>query len=176
MRLIREDLTVTMHHWREVIAAGGLALVGLWLIGLGGYLLVPLGVIVLGLAGLWAVQAWRRLRFAQGVSAPGVVEVDEAQVGYFGPGFGGFVALPDMVELRLLTLNGQRLWRLKQDDGQALLIPVSATGAERLFDAFASLPGMDMQALVAAASGSAGDGLVWRRQAADAPRLHLIGN
>ena len=116
------------------------------------------------------------LRFAQRVDAPGVVEVDEGQVGYFGPGDGGFVGLPDLVELRLISLKGRRMWRLKQADGQALLVPVDAAGAERLFDAFASLPGMDTQALVAAldpvhASGGAAmvnvsDSLViWRRPA-----------
>ena len=39
---------------------------------------------------------------------------------------------------------------MKQADGQALLIPVDATGADKLFDAFASLPGMNTLALVAA--------------------------
>lgn len=117
---------------------------------LGGYLLVPVGLAVAGTGAAWGLQALRRLRFAQGVTAPGLVEVDEAQVGYFGLDEGGFVGLPDLVELRFLTLRGRRMWRLKQADGQALLVPVDAQGAERLFDAFASLPGMDMQALVAA--------------------------
>ena len=67
-----------------------------------------------------------------------------------GPEVGGFLSLQDVVELRLLSLRGRRLWRLKQSDGQALLIPVDAKGAERLFDAFANLPGMDSAALVAA--------------------------
>ncbi|MEI2687828.1 MAG: hypothetical protein V9G14_17530 [Cypionkella sp.] len=88
-------------------------------------------------------MAWRRIRFAQDIDAPGVVEVDEAQIGYLGPEAGGFVSIVELVELRLLTLRGRRLWRLKQADGQALLIPVDAAGAERLFDAFATLPGMD---------------------------------
>jgi hypothetical protein len=100
-------------------------------------------------AGL-GVLAWRRKRFAQTGEAPGVVEFDEGQVSYFGPNSGGAVALRELVELRLLMVGGQRVWRLKQQDGQALLIPVAALGAERLFDAFASLPGMDTAALVAA--------------------------
>ncbi len=163
MGLIREDVIAAAHRARELIAAGGVALAGLWLMWLGGYLLLPVGAVILAVCALWGVQAWRRLRFSQDLAAPGMVEVDEGQVGYLGPAFGGFVALPDLVELRILTLQGQRLWRLKQGDGQALLIPVSAAGADRLFDAFASLPGMDSQALVAAAGGKAGDGVVWRR-------------
>ena len=72
-----------------------------------------------------------------------------------GPVTGGAVSLPDLVELRLMTLRGRRLWRLKQSDGQALLIPVEARGADALFDAFAALPGLDTGDLVAALQGGA---------------------
>lgn len=173
MALIRAEAQEALRRWREVIAAGALGLFGLWLVALGGYLLVPLGAVVLALALGWGVQAHRRMRFVQRVEAPGVVEVDEGQVGYLGPSFGGFVALPDLVELRVIRVHGRRLWRLKQADGQALLIPVTATGAERLFEAFSALPGMDTQALVAAAAEGGAERVVWRRNAAG---LRLAGN
>ena len=150
MTLIRPEVSDAIWRAREAIAALGVMAFGLWLGWLGGYLLVPLGLSVAGVGAAWGLQALRRLRFAQGVDAPGMVEVDEGQVGYLGPDAGGFVGLPDLVELRFLTIAGRRMWRLKQADGQALLVPVDAAGAERLFDAFASLPGMDTQALVAA--------------------------
>ncbi|MGL6211938.1 MAG: hypothetical protein ACRC14_19100, partial [Paracoccaceae bacterium] len=139
-----------------------------------GYVLPPIGAVagVLGLG--WATLAWRRLRFDQGLAAPGVVELVEGQIGYLGPGAGGFVSLTEMTELRLLALRGRRVWRLKQADGQALLIPVEAAGAERLFDAFASLPGLTSADLLAALDGDAPQGgqvltlaassrLVWAR-------------
>jgi hypothetical protein len=148
--MIRREVAAVAYRWREVIVAGVVAALGLWWVWLGGYLLLPLGLAVLTFAAIWAVTALRRMRFAQEIAAPGVVEVDEGQVGYFGPAAGGYVALQDLDELRLVTLQGRRLWRLKQADGQALLIPVDAAGADRLFDAFGSLPGMDMAALVAA--------------------------
>ena len=166
MSLIRTDLRAAAYRARELIAAGAVACAGLWLLWLGGYLLVPLGGAILAGSALWAVQARRRLRFAQAVTAPGMVEVDEGQIGYLGPAFGGFVALPDLVELRVLTVQGSRVWRLKQQDGQALLIPVAAAGADRLFDAFASLPGIDMNRLAEAADAGATDGLLWRRAGA----------
>ncbi len=172
MALIRDEVLTEARRWREVIAAGGVALAGLWLMLLGGYLLVPLGALVVGVAGVWAVQAVRRLRFVQDVDAPGMVEVDEGQVGYLGPTFGGYVALPDLVELRVIVVHGKRLWRLKQADGQALLIPVAATGGERLFDAFAALPGMDTQAL-ASAAGEGAERVVWRRERVG---LRALGN
>jgi len=58
--------------------------------------------------------------------------------------------------LRLVTAGGRRLWRLRQNDGQTLLIPVEAVGGEALFDAFSGLPGLDTQALVAALNGQVG--------------------
>ncbi len=150
MPLIRTEVAAGLTRWREVIAAAGVGLGGLWIVWLGGYLLVPVGAAVVALALAWGALAWRRLRFAQGVAAPGWVEVDEGQVGYLGPAFGGYVALPDLIEIRLMSMRGRRLWRLKQADGQVLLIPVDAAGAERLFDAFASLPGLGSAALLAA--------------------------
>ncbi len=154
MQLIRPEITDLIWRAREVIWAGLVVALGLWLLILGGYLLVPLGLIVGGVGLVLAVTAFRRMRFEQDVAAPGIVELDEAQVGYLGPELGGFLSLHELVELRILSLRGRRLWRLKQADGQALLIPVDAKGAERLYDAFAGLPGMDTAALVAALAPS----------------------
>lgn len=148
--VIRPEVFALIHRGREVILGGVAVAAGLWLMALGGYLLLPFGAVVAAFGLSWGMVSLRRMRFAQGVDGPGVVEVDEGQVGYLSPGLGGFVSLPELVELRLITLRGRQVWRLKQADGQALLIPADAAGSERLFDAFASLPGMDTQALVAA--------------------------
>lgn len=155
MTLIRPELADALWRAREVIAAAALGLFGLWLVSLGGWLLQAVGGMALLLSLGWGWQAFRRMRFAQGGEAPGIVEVDEGQISYFGPVTGGAVSLPDLVELRLMTLRGRRLWRLKQSDGQALLIPVEARGADALFDAFAALPGLDTGDLVAALQGGA---------------------
>ncbi len=169
MSLIRPEIVAAMVRGQELIAAAAVMAFGLWLVWLGGYLLLPLGVIVLVIGAVLARQAWARMRFAQSTSAPGLVELDEAQIGFLGPDDGGYLSLDELVELRLLTLQGRRMWRLKQSDGQALLIPVEAQGAERLFDAFAALPGMDPTALVAAlearptAPNLAEARVIWRR-------------
>lgn len=184
MSLIRPEVVAGARRWREVIAAAGFGAFGLWLIWLGGYVLFPAGLLALAASAAWTLTALRRLRFAQDVNAPGVVEVDEGQIGYLGPTFGGYVAIPELSEVRLVTMQGRRMWRLKQADGQTVLIPIDAAGAVRLFDAFASLPGMDMGAVMDAigtvgpvggaavptvkadASATADMKLIWRRQAA----------
>lgn len=175
--MIRPELRAALWRGREVIAAVAVAALGLWLASYGGYVLVPFGAVVAAFGAGLGVQAWRRLRFVQGGDAPGVVEVDEGQISYMGPTLGGFVSVPELVELRLVSLRGRRLWRLKQADGQVLLVPVDAAGAEQLFDVFATLPGMDMAGLLAAlapAAAAGGTGLttgevvqvIWRRAGA----------
>ena len=166
--MIRPELLSAAVRGREVIAALVLTGFGVWIAGQGGYLLLPLGL-------AWAILSWRRLRFLQEGEAPGIVQVTEAQIAYMGPRVGGFVSLPDMTEVRLLTLRGRRAWKLRQADGQQLYIPVEAQGSEALFDAFASLPGMDSAGLVAAlgTEGPTGgkvialdgvDRLIWSRR------------
>jgi hypothetical protein len=174
MSHIRPELLAAVHRGREVIAAGFLALFGSWLAWQGGYLLLPLGLALAGLGLAWAVLSLRRLRFKQDGEAPGVVRVTEAQIAYMGPRIGGFIGLPDLIEIRLLALRGRRVWKLRSATGEVLHIPVEAQGAESLFDAFAGLPGMDTAALVAALGSEAPsdskvvaldgyDRLVWAR-------------
>jgi hypothetical protein len=177
--MIRPEAQRLLWRWREVALGVVLALIGLWLVRLGGFLLVPAGIAV-GLAGLsLALLAWRRARFATSGAAPGIVQVVEGQVSYMGPRVGGFVSLRDLTEVRLIAIKGNRLWRLKQSDGQALLIPVQAAGSEALFDAFAALPGLSSADLVLALTPIEGsqsralmaggeNRLVWRRTGRDA--------
>jgi hypothetical protein len=177
MSLIRPELLAAARRGREVIVALILTGVGLWVASRGGYLLVPLGGGIAGLGLGWVLVSLRRMRFQQVGEAPGIVRVTEAQIAYMGPRVGGFVGLPDLAEVRLMTLRGRRAWKLRQGDGQQLYIPVEADGAEALFDAFASLPGMDTAALVAALGSEAPsdskvvaldgvDRLIWSRKGA----------
>jgi len=176
--MTRSDLLAALHRNAELLAALALAAFGIWTATQGGYLLAPVGLALFAIGAGWALTTWRRLRFQQAGEAPGIVRVTEAQIAYFGPRVGGFVGLPDLVELRLLTLRGRRIWKLKQADGQLLHIPVESDGAEALFDAFATLPGIDMAALVAALGSDAPasdsrvialaevDRLIWARKGA----------
>jgi hypothetical protein len=178
MSFIRPELSAATWRWREVLAGAALTVFGAWTALQGGYLLTPLGIALAALGALWALTAWRRLRFQQEGEAPGILRVTEAQIAYYGPRVGGFIALPDLAEIRLLTLRGRRIWKLKQGDGQVLHIPVESDGAEALFDAFASLPGIDMATVVAALGADAPpsdsrvialaevDRLIWSRKGA----------
>jgi hypothetical protein len=150
MSFVRPELLQAAQRWREVIAGGVTFAAGLWFVSRPGFALPTIGVILIILGLGWAALAVRRLRFRQDGDAPGIVRVTEAQIGYLGPRVGGFIGLPDLSEIRLLSYRGRRVWKLRSAGGEALHIPVEAQGAEALFDAFAALPGMDTAALVAA--------------------------
>ena len=170
MTFLRPEVVAGLARWREVIAAVAALATGAWLAWLGGWFLMALGVAVIIVALAWGMIALRRLRFLRGVAAPGMVEVDEGQIGYFGPTFGGFVALSDLSEVRLAVLHGARHWRLKTTAGEVLLVPVDAAGAEKLYDAFAVLPGIDMARLAAALDRGAETLPLWRRASASLAR------
>ena len=165
--LIRPEAKATLNRLREVLA-------GLLMIGMGTYLLfrpgymLPVIGMALGLLGAGlAVIGLRQLWFRAEGQGPGVVQMVEGQIGYFGPDGGGFLALDDMTALELTA--GGSAWRLTGADGTVLEIPRAATGAEGLLDAFVRLPGFDPASVVRAASaaGEAGGGghdrRLWQR-------------
>jgi hypothetical protein len=177
MSFLRPEVAASLHRWREALGSLALAALGLWVMSWGGYAYLILGLLLLSTGLGWAVLSTRRLRFAQTGEAPGIVRVTEAQIAFLGPRTGGFIGLPDLAELRLLTLRGRRIWKLRAANGETLHIPVESAGAEALFDAFATLPGMDTAALVAALSAegssdsrvvalNAVDRLIWARSGA----------
>ena len=157
MAVIRPEALAVLARWREMAGAGALLAVALWLVARGGWLFGPFGAGLAVLAAGWGVVALRRMRFAQAIAAPGIVEVIEGQIGYFAPQMGGILSLADLSEIRLTRMGEAAAWRLKQTDGQMLTIPVGAEGAEALFDAFAALPGIDMGRLSAALGANSRD-------------------
>ncbi len=163
MSFIRPDLARRLKRWSELAVAIMAALVGGFIMRLGGFLFLPVGALLTLLSLGWAMTALRRLSFQRAVAAPGVVDVIEGQVSYFGPDFGGFVALDDLAELRLAEVRGAHQWRLRTSGGEVLLIPIEAAGAEKLYDAFATLPGIDMAALASALDAGTATVPLWRR-------------
>ncbi|WP_395541590.1 hypothetical protein [Neotabrizicola sp. sgz301269] len=148
--LLRPEVSALMRRWAEPALGLGLAALGLWIATRGGWLLPVFGLPLVALGGGFALIALRRMRFAAGIAAPGIVELDEGRIRYLHPTMPGEVSLPDLTEIKLLALRGRRVWRLREAGGRGMLVPVDAAGAEGLFDAFATLPGLTSADLVAA--------------------------
>ncbi len=165
MSFVRPEIARALSRWSEVLAAATVAGLGAWLASLGGPVMLVLGGATLVVSLALGVIAWRRMRFRLDVEAPGIVTVDEGRIAYFGPITGGVVALSDLVEIEVIDVAGnRRCWRLRQSDGQMLLVPLAANGAAALYDHFATLPGMEARSLLAALEGDAVTARrIWRR-------------
>ncbi|MBP7001915.1 hypothetical protein [Amaricoccus sp.] len=156
---------------REVVIWGAALALGLWLVWRG-YVRVDVLVLVAGMVlaatgFALAAGAIARLRLAATAPEPGVVLIDEGRIGVFGPTGGGFV---DLSTLAAVAVSGDpggagRAWVLRSEDGGVLVIPFGAVGAERIPDALASLPGLDL----AAAAERAGP--VWQAEGRERRRL-----
>ncbi|MFT6675485.1 MAG: hypothetical protein ACJAVM_001677 [Sulfitobacter sp.] len=164
MSFFRPEAQAQVWRWREVIVAVFVVALGGWLISGPGLLLaIPGYALVCGGAAL----AWlgvQRARFRGADGGAGAVQVDEGQVSYFGPLTGGVVALR---ELDSLSLDGAMFpahWRLTQSGVPPLLIPVNAAGAEALFDAFATLPGLRTERMLSLLKANSHQSVViWQR-------------
>lgn len=166
--MIRPELRAWVSRWSEPLVAVAILLVGLWLALRGGWFFAAIGGLVLLVGLSLLIGTVRRLPFRRGIAAPGLVEVDEGAIRYYGAAvLGGEIALRDLVEIRLLRLKGRGHWRLRNASGEALLVPVDAAGSDALAHAFTALPGLDMGAVSAALAHVADQAdavrTVWRR-------------
>ncbi|MFT3973220.1 MAG: hypothetical protein QM699_07160 [Amaricoccus sp.] len=173
MSFLRPELQARLHTWREPLAWGGLALAGAVLIVEGYAGLAPLSFL-LGLlctaTGLGLLlPALRRVRLAAETPAEGVVVIDEARIAYLGPRGGGFVDLPSVARVEIVSRPhippaSAHAWIITTDAGERLTIPLGAQGADGLLDALSPLPGIDFDAGVAAVlSRRPGRAVVWRK-------------
>lgn len=164
--MIRPEAKAQLMRWREALAGGAAAALGLWwLIGGSSLLLLPaVALLAAGVALIWV--GVQRARFRGEGQGPGAVDVDEGQITYFGPLTGGAVALRELNRVTLDPGLHPAHWRLSQEGAPELMIPVNADGAERLFDAFATLSGFRMeQALAALRTKEKHPIVIWQRNA-----------
>lgn len=168
----RPEARQALYRWREVIAAAAGTALGLWwgLTSIG--IMIWIGWILVLVSIAFGYAAIQRLRFHPGAGGPGVVQLAERQIAYFGPLTGGVMALDDLVGLEVVGDALPAHWRLRSDAGEVLDIPLNAEGSEALFDAFASLPGLHSEQLIAASRmKERATRLVWRRRPLDVPRI-----
>ncbi|MDA7427290.1 hypothetical protein PGB28_02385 [Primorskyibacter aestuariivivens] len=173
MSFIRPEARATLWRWREVLAGVALTPVGAWWsFGVTGWLGNAVGFAVLGIAMLLLMLGIQRARFREDSDGPGVVQVVEGRVAYFGPLTGGAVDMAEITRLSLDVRNRPATWVLVQPGVEPLHIPVTAKGAEALFDAFAALPGLRMEYMLRELNdATARETVIWQK-GQTAPALH----
>ncbi len=150
MNFIRPEVKARLWNWRECIVGAVLAALGaLWALTEGG-LLAGRGVALAVTGGVLVYAGYQRSRFRTGSGAPGLVQVDERQVTYFGPDTGGALSIDALARVDLDPVaQPHPAWLLTDVAGQTLAIPTHAENAEALFDVFATLEGIRTEAMLA---------------------------
>ncbi|MEY8840382.1 hypothetical protein AB9K41_15285 [Cribrihabitans sp. XS_ASV171] len=174
MNFIRPEARAALWRWRECLAALAMAFVASsWIAGPGG-LLGWVGWVLLAAAVAVAVIGVQRGRFRRGSGGPGIVTVDEGRIVYMGPLTGGVVAARELERLTLDPSSRPPHWVLDQPGEPPLQIPVSAEGAEALFDVFATLPGLRTERMLSELNGGARHPVViWERTPSRPNHLRL---
>ncbi len=160
----RPEARATLWRWREVLFAAAVVGLGLWwaLTSYGVLSWLGWGVAAVGAA--FAYPAVQRAAFGRGGGGPGIVSADERQLSYFGPLNGGTVDLDDLSVLEYDPTMKPAHWILRARSGEVVAIPVTAEGADELFDHFAALPGLKGQSLLDVLSRTEPvRSIVWRR-------------
>ncbi len=153
MSFIRPEARAQLWRIREILAAAAVFLLGIyWILGPQG-LLGWIGWLLIAASLALAFVGFRRLQFRQSGRGPGIVQVDEGQIAYFGPLTGGAVAMSELDRLILDPTHRPAHWILEQPGSSPLHIPVNADGADALFDAFGALPGINTGRMLAELNG-----------------------
>jgi len=101
MTFIRPEVKARLWHWREALTGGALLALGaLWALTEGG-VLAALGVALAVTGALLIFAGAQRARFRTDAGAPGLVQVDERQVTYFGPQTGGILSIDALARVDL---------------------------------------------------------------------------
>ncbi len=149
MSFIRPEAAQTLSKWREALAGSAAAGFGaFWMVTEDGARLL-IGIVLAMGGALLIFAGIQRARFRTGSGGPGLVQVDEGLLTYFGPLDGGSLHVEDLYRLDLDGSSAPSAsWVLSHQAGDDLHIPVNAEGADALFDVFAALPGIQTEAML----------------------------
>ena len=157
--MIRPELRAALWRWREALGGIAFAALCLWWQA-GAFGIVKWVALAGGFAGVaFAIVGIQRGGLRQKTLGAGIVRVDERRITYMGPETGGLADM-DLVT-RLEVVEGPS-WRLVNEIGQELVIPVDALGADALFDTFAALPGLGLAELRRGLEAEPGT-VLWKR-------------
>ena len=167
MSFLRPEAAKTLTRWREALI-GAVVLLGSLQIAATNFGLrrgLAIAGVLIGAA--LFIEGVRRARLPSSDGGPGVVDVDERQITYFGPLSGGALSIDELMRVKVRTsdlgpLASDFFWEFTDKAGQRLTIPGDAENAGLLFDVLTVLPGADYEAVIkASGSTDKAEFLVW---------------
>ncbi|MEO8530551.1 MAG: hypothetical protein ABI459_04970 [Deltaproteobacteria bacterium] len=161
---IRPDVKRFVMQNRELIGGLVISLLGIVLAATNAGFWQVLGLTFAVAGAVLLFTGIQRARFRNDAGGPGIVQVDEALITYFGPIEGGSVSIQNLARIELEPDSKPLHWALSEPGQAPLNIPVNAEGANALFDAFTALPGIDTENMLALLNGKlAKRTTVWQR-------------
>jgi hypothetical protein len=147
--MIRPEIRAQIWSLREVIAALCFVFLCAWWamasFGFMRWLAFGLALVCL----FFAFAALQRVRFASQGQGVGVVEIDEGIISYLTAYTGGQVEIEMLTSVILIPAQkGVAHWQLEAPGQIPLLIPLNAVDAEKLFDVFVSLDGIETERML----------------------------
>lgn len=164
MSFIRPEVWNGIWRWREALFGVFLACCGMfWAVGQQGTL-AAIGTSIAIVGALIIFAGIQRTRFRVGTGGPGIVQVHERLVTYYGPFDGGSVSIDALESVQLDPTVKPAEWILHEVGGQPLSIPTSAENAEILFDVFSTLDGIKTENMLAKLRSQPGEPvLIWHQ-------------
>ena len=168
MSFLRPGAAEALRRWGEPAVAGIALALSLWygIVWLNrgavfGWMLLLLAA---GL-GFWLRSALAGALSRRDRAGPGVVVYREGEIGYMGPESGGFLDIGAIERVEIVRASGgDLLWYLDGGAAGRLVLPASASGADRLVEALAGLPGFsDMTVAQRLRAPPPGRTVVWER-------------
>ncbi|MGR3344457.1 MAG: hypothetical protein ACU0DI_14755, partial [Paracoccaceae bacterium] len=105
MSFVRQELRYAIWRYRDALIGIAVSLLGVyWAINAFGFISI-LGMSVAVVGALLALAGIQRGRFRSRLGGAGVVQVDEGEVTYFGPFYGGSVVIENIVKVELDPTN-----------------------------------------------------------------------
>ena len=143
MSFVRPGAKAAIARWREALIGAGLMALGLyWNLWLTPGLLTWVGLVVVLLGAALFFAGLQKGRSRLGGGGPGVVQIIERRIGFFGPLNGGIVDLDDVTSLTFDPTEHPPHWVITHGTGPGLHIRSNAEGADALFEEVAGVPGL----------------------------------
>ena len=168
---LRPEVRALAWRYRDMLLGAVVLLLGVFWAQRSFGILQWIGFGMIALGAIWAIAGVQRARFRQEGDGPGVVQIRERRLAYFGPLDGGVIDVEDLTMLEIdPSSHPEPSWILTGIGGQRISIPINAAGAEDLFDVFAVLPGIKTNTVLDVLSRTPNARVtVWHK---DKPLLH----
>lgn len=149
MSFIRPEVWNGIWRWREALFGIFMACCGMfWAVSQQG-ILAAVGTSLAIVGALIIFAGIQRTRFRVGAGGPGVVQVHERLVTYYGPFDGGSISIDALESVKLDPTSKPAAWVLQEVGGQPISVPTNAENADLLFDVFATLDGIKTENMLA---------------------------